>query len=140
MPDRDARSAGDPGQCLFCTGLAVRQAVTANHDCNQTSDLRDRPSEMSFPKQVIRSDDSARAMEDVVLRQTPERQDVVFENRDIQTMFESRTPLANGDALIDRQFGDLTTLVFDPATICFSLGTVLAMAGCNKATRHSFSN
>src|ERR1700730_11462246 len=39
-----------------------------------------------FPNQVIRADDLARVMVDVVLRQTQERQDVVFENRDIRTM------------------------------------------------------
>jgi len=39
-----------------------------------------------FPNQVIRADDLARVMVDVVLRQTQERQDVVFENREIRTM------------------------------------------------------
>ena len=48
-----------------------------------------------FPNQVIRADDLARVTVDVVLRQTQERQDVVFENRDIRTMAESRTPLTN---------------------------------------------
>jgi uncharacterized protein YbjT (DUF2867 family) len=48
-----------------------------------------------FPSQVIRADDLARAMVDVVLRQTQERQGVVFENRDIRTMAESRTPPTN---------------------------------------------
>jgi uncharacterized protein YbjT (DUF2867 family) len=48
-----------------------------------------------FPSQVIRADDLARAMVDVVLRQTQERQGVVFENRDIRSMVESRTPLTN---------------------------------------------
>ena len=48
-----------------------------------------------FPNQVIRADDLARVMVDVVLRQTQERQDVVFENRDIRTLAESRTPLTN---------------------------------------------
>jgi uncharacterized protein YbjT (DUF2867 family) len=48
-----------------------------------------------FPNQVIRADDLARVMVDVVLRQTQERQDVVFENRDIRTMVESRTPPTN---------------------------------------------
>src|SRR5260370_27789535 len=48
-----------------------------------------------FPSQVIRADDLARAMVDVVLRQTQERQGVVFENRDIRSMGESRTPLTN---------------------------------------------
>ena len=48
-----------------------------------------------FPSQVIRADDLARTMVDVVLRQTQERQGVVFENRDIRSMVESRTPLTN---------------------------------------------
>jgi hypothetical protein len=48
-----------------------------------------------FPNQVIRVDDLARAMVDIVLRKTQERQGVVFENRDIRSMVESRTPLTN---------------------------------------------
>jgi len=48
-----------------------------------------------FPNQVIRADDLARAMVDIVLRKTQERQGVVFENRDIRSMVESRTPLTN---------------------------------------------
>lgn len=48
-----------------------------------------------FPNQVIRADDLARAMVNVVLRQTQERQAVVFENRNIRTMAELRTPLMN---------------------------------------------
>jgi uncharacterized protein YbjT (DUF2867 family) len=48
-----------------------------------------------FPSQVIRADDLARAMVEVVLRQTQERQGLVFENRDIRSMVESRTPLTN---------------------------------------------
>jgi uncharacterized protein YbjT (DUF2867 family) len=51
-----------------------------------------------FPNQVIRADDLARAMMDVVLRRTQERQAVVLENRDIRTMAESRTPLTNRTA------------------------------------------
>jgi uncharacterized protein YbjT (DUF2867 family) len=46
-----------------------------------------------FPNQVIRADDLARVMVDVVLRQTQERQGVVFENRDIRSMVESHVPL-----------------------------------------------
>jgi uncharacterized protein YbjT (DUF2867 family) len=42
-----------------------------------------------FPNQVIPSDDLARAMLEVVLRQTPEHQVKVFENRDIQSRIES---------------------------------------------------
>ena len=45
-----------------------------------------------FPNQVIRADDLARAMVDVVLRQTQERQVLVFENRDIRAMVKSQTP------------------------------------------------
>jgi len=46
-----------------------------------------------FPNQVIRADDLARAMVDVVLRQTQERQGVVFENRDIRAMVKSQMPM-----------------------------------------------
>ena len=39
-----------------------------------------------FPSQVIRADDLAKAMVDVAVRETKERQALVFENRDIQAM------------------------------------------------------
>jgi uncharacterized protein YbjT (DUF2867 family) len=39
-----------------------------------------------FPNQVIRADDLARAMVDVVVQKTPERESRVFENRDIRAM------------------------------------------------------
>ena len=45
-----------------------------------------------FPNQAIRADDLARAMVDVVLRQTQEREGLVFENRDIRAMVRSQTP------------------------------------------------
>jgi uncharacterized protein YbjT (DUF2867 family) len=41
---------------------------------------------MLFPNLVIRSDDLARAMVDVVLQRTGEHQSVVFENRDIRAL------------------------------------------------------
>ena len=44
---------------------------------------------MLFPNQVIQADDLARAMVDVVLRRTKERQHLVFENRDIRAMIKS---------------------------------------------------
>ena len=50
---------------------------------------------MLMPNQVIRADDLACAMVDVVLRQTQERQGLVFENRDIRAMVKSRTPRQN---------------------------------------------
>jgi uncharacterized protein YbjT (DUF2867 family) len=46
-----------------------------------------------FPNQVIRADDLGWAMVDVVLRQTQERQDLVFENRDIRAMVKSQMPV-----------------------------------------------
>jgi uncharacterized protein YbjT (DUF2867 family) len=49
-----------------------------------------------LPNQVIRADDLAWAMVDVVLRQTQERQGLVLENRDIRAMVKSQTPLRNG--------------------------------------------
>jgi uncharacterized protein YbjT (DUF2867 family) len=45
-----------------------------------------------FLSQVIRADDLARAMVDVVLRQTQEREGLVFENRGIRAMVRSQTP------------------------------------------------
>jgi hypothetical protein len=39
-----------------------------------------------FPNQVIRADDLARAMVDVAISDTSERQGSVFENRDIRAM------------------------------------------------------
>jgi len=44
---------------------------------------------MLFPNQVIRSDDLARAMVDVVVQKTAERESRVFENRDIRAMIGS---------------------------------------------------
>ncbi|MGA8505027.1 MAG: hypothetical protein WB762_05415 [Candidatus Sulfotelmatobacter sp.] len=46
-----------------------------------------------FPNQVIRADDLGWAMVDVVLRQTLERQGLVFENRDIRAMVKSQMPV-----------------------------------------------
>jgi uncharacterized protein YbjT (DUF2867 family) len=43
-----------------------------------------------FPNQVVRSDDLARAMLDVVMQETGERQALVFENRDIHAMPSSQ--------------------------------------------------
>ena len=46
-----------------------------------------------FPNQVIRSDDLARAMVDVAVRSTGEREGLIFENRDIRNMVGSpRSP------------------------------------------------
>jgi uncharacterized protein YbjT (DUF2867 family) len=42
-----------------------------------------------FPNQVIRADDLGRAMVDVVVRRTGEREGPIFENRDIRAMVKS---------------------------------------------------
>ena len=42
-----------------------------------------------LPNHVIRADDLARAMVDVAIGNTRERQSVVFENRDIRAMVKS---------------------------------------------------
>jgi uncharacterized protein YbjT (DUF2867 family) len=47
---------------------------------------------MLLPNQVIRADDLARAMVDVVVRGTGERGSLVFENRDIRAMVKSIHP------------------------------------------------
>ena len=44
----DARSGGNAGQRLFCAGFAVREAVAADHDCNQTGNLRDGAGEKAL--------------------------------------------------------------------------------------------
>ncbi len=47
-----------------------------------------------FPNQVIRADDLGRAMVDVALQKTPERESQIFENRDIRAMVDSFQPSA----------------------------------------------
>src|ERR1700746_198988 len=47
-----------------------------------------------FPNQVIRADDLGRAMVDVALQKTSERESQIFENRDIRAMVESFQPFA----------------------------------------------
>jgi hypothetical protein len=49
--------------------------------------------QLLFPNQVIRADDLARAMVDVVVSRTGQRGGPVFENRDIRAMVESLQPL-----------------------------------------------
>jgi uncharacterized protein YbjT (DUF2867 family) len=44
---------------------------------------------MVFPNQVIRADDLARAMVNVVVQKTAERETRVFENRDVRSMIRS---------------------------------------------------
>jgi uncharacterized protein YbjT (DUF2867 family) len=44
---------------------------------------------VAFPNLVIRSDDLARAMVDVAVQRTGERQSLVFENRDIKAIAQS---------------------------------------------------
>jgi hypothetical protein len=46
--DGNARSGGNSGECLFRTGFAVREAVAADHDRNQTCNLRNRAGEKAL--------------------------------------------------------------------------------------------
>jgi uncharacterized protein YbjT (DUF2867 family) len=48
--------------------------------------------QMLFPNQVIRADDLARAMADVTLQATAERECLILENRDIRAMVEALRP------------------------------------------------
>jgi uncharacterized protein YbjT (DUF2867 family) len=43
-----------------------------------------------FPNQVIRADDLARAMVDVVVQRTGEQRSLILENRDIRTVVDSQ--------------------------------------------------
>ena len=43
-----------------------------------------------FPNQVIRADDLARAMVDVAVRGTGQREGLIFENRDIRAMVDRK--------------------------------------------------
>jgi uncharacterized protein YbjT (DUF2867 family) len=47
-----------------------------------------------FPNQVVRADDLAWAMVDVVLRETQEHRQLILENRDIRAMVKSQIPHA----------------------------------------------
>jgi uncharacterized protein YbjT (DUF2867 family) len=49
---------------------------------------------MLFPNRAIRADDLARAMVNVVVQKTAERENRVFENRDIRAMVESFQPFS----------------------------------------------
>ena len=49
-----------------------------------------------FPDQVIRADDLAMTMVNIVLRGAQERQALVLENRDIRAMVKSQMPVRDG--------------------------------------------
>ena len=44
----DARPSGNAGERLFRAGFAMRESVAADHDCNQTGNLRDRAGEKAL--------------------------------------------------------------------------------------------
>jgi hypothetical protein len=48
--DRNTRSGGNPGESLLGTGLAVREAVAADHDCHQTRNLRNGACEKALDR------------------------------------------------------------------------------------------
>jgi hypothetical protein len=51
-----------------------------------------------FPDQVIRADDLAMTMVNIVLRGAQERQALVLENRDIRAMVKSQMPISDRTA------------------------------------------
>jgi uncharacterized protein YbjT (DUF2867 family) len=59
-----------------------------------------------FPNQVVRSDDLARAMVDVVVRRTGEPRRVVLENRDIRARVRESSNLRMAELTIQRQSRD----------------------------------
>jgi len=56
-----------------------------------------------FPNQVVRADDLARAMVDVAVQRSPERQTLVLENRDIRAMVESLHPKQASDGTVSKR-------------------------------------
>ncbi len=44
----NARSGGNARERLFCAGFAMRESVAADHDCNQTGNLRDGAGEKAL--------------------------------------------------------------------------------------------
>jgi hypothetical protein len=44
------RSGGNAGQRLFGAGFAVREAVAADHDCNETCNLRNGAGEKTLDR------------------------------------------------------------------------------------------
>src|SRR6266705_3146706 len=46
--NRNTRTGSNAGERLFCTGFAVREAVAADHNCNQTCNLRNGASEKTL--------------------------------------------------------------------------------------------
>jgi len=63
-----------------------------------------------FPNQVIRADDLAAAMVDVVVREAAERQSLILENREIRAMVESLHPKRVGGGTVSKrlEMGGLT--------------------------------
>jgi uncharacterized protein YbjT (DUF2867 family) len=92
-----ARYKGEAENALLATGFAsvyiFRPAyiypVTPRREPDFGYSLLRAPAfRLIFPHQVIRADDLARAMVDVAVRGTEERQGLVLENRDIQAIVE----------------------------------------------------
>src|SRR5271165_7212617 len=44
----NARSGGNAGERLLCAGFAMGEPVAADHDCNQTCNLRNRAGEKAL--------------------------------------------------------------------------------------------
>jgi hypothetical protein len=84
----------DQDAAIFCLG-AYTGAVTDT----ELRTITFYPAfQVLFPNHVIRADDLARAMVEVVVRGTDERGGLVFENHDIRAIVESIHPHTGGPA------------------------------------------
>ena len=97
MAEKTLLAAGFPARLPFPTGLHLPVLPREGPNFGYRLIRAVHPVfRLLFPNQVIRADDLGWAMVDVVLRQTLERQSLVFENRDIRAMVKSQMPVRDG--------------------------------------------
>ena len=94
MAEKTLLAAGFPARLPFPTGLHLpvlpREGPNFGYRLIRAVYPQFR---LLFPNQVVRADDLAWAMVDVVLRETQEHQCLVFENRAIRAMVKSQMPI-----------------------------------------------
>jgi hypothetical protein len=97
MAEKTLLAAGFPARLPFPTGLHLPVLPREGPNFGYRLIRAVHPVfRLLFPNQVIRADDLARAMLNVGLRETQERQGLVFENRDIRAMVKSQMPACAG--------------------------------------------
>jgi len=94
MAEKTLLAAGFPARLPFPTGLHLPVLPREGPNFGSRLIRAVRPVfRLLFPNQVVRADDLAWAMVDVVLRETQERQSLILENRDIRAMVKSKIPV-----------------------------------------------